>query len=212
MGPRWLDKLERRFGAFSIPGLAAFLAAMSAAVGLLSLIRPDFPSQLHLDPDLLREGEVWRAVTFLFIPPQTGPLWLFFWILFMYAAMRHLEAAWGDFKFTFYWACGAAATTLAALASGLILSNVQLNMSLYLAFARLNPDYEVLLFFFFPVKMKYLARFAWVLAAWTFLAGGTGTRLATLAGIFNYMLFFGPGHWSDLKLLWHRLRNRGRFG
>lgn len=204
MGPRWLDRLERRLGAFSVPGLASFLAAMTAAVGILSFMRPEFPLQLHLDPDLLRQGQLWRALTFLFIPPQTGPIWLFFWLLLMYAAMKHLEAAWGDFKFTFYWACGAAATTAAALAGDMVLSNVPLNMSLYLAFARLNPEYEILLFFFFPVKMKYLARLAWTVAAWTLLTGGTHTRLATLAGFCNYLIFFGGGHWDDFKLLWRR--------
>lgn len=212
MGPRWLDRLERRLGGFAVPGLASFLAAMTAAVGVLSLIRPEFPFQLHLDPDLIRQGQLWRVVTFLFIPPETSPLWLFFWLLLMYAAMRHLEEAWGDFKFTFYWASGAMATTLAALGSGLPLSNVQLNMSLYLAFARLNPEYQVLLFFFIPVKMKYLARLAWALAAWAFLVGATQTRLATLTGIFNYLLFFGGGHWDDFRFFWRRWRNRGRFG
>lgn len=204
----WLDKLESRFGAFSIPGLAAFLAAMSAAVGALSFIRPDFPYQLYLDPDLVRAGQVWRVVTFLFIPPQTGLIWLVFWVMLMYAAMRHLELAWGDFKFTFYWAAGAVATTAASLASGEVLSNVQLNMSLYLAFARLNPDYELMLFFFFPVKMRYLALVAWALAAWNFLTGGASARLAVAAGVFNYLLFFGPGHWKDFQLQLHRLRNR----
>lgn len=196
---RWLDRLERKVGGFSIPGLASFLTGMSAAVGVLSMARPDFPDRLYLEPLLVRQGEVWRAVTFLFIPPETRPLWLVLWVLVFYAAMRSLEDAWGDFKFTVFWATGALATTLASLATGWPLSNVPLTFSGYMAFARLNPRHVVLLFFILPVEVRWLARIGWLLAGWTFITGGAGTRIALAAGFLNYMLFFGRGHWQDLR-------------
>lgn len=208
----WVDRLERRFGGFSIPGLAGFLAGMCAAVGVMSYVRPEFIYQLHLDPGLIRQGQVWRAVTFLFIPPETQPLWLLFWVLLFYAAMRSLESAWGDFKLTVFWAAGALATTAASLATGWPLSNVPLTFSVYMAFARLNPEYTILLFFVLPVKLRWLGRLGWALAAWGLLTGGTGTRVALGAGFFNYLLFFGPGHLDDARWAVRRWRNRGRFG
>ncbi|MEK7859252.1 MAG: hypothetical protein AAB320_08945 [Elusimicrobiota bacterium] len=202
----WLDKAERRFGEFSIPGLSSFLAGMNAVVGVLSLIRPDFPGQLSLEPLLIRQGQLWRLVTFLFIPPQTGPLWLLFYLIMLYGAMRALESHWGEFRFTVFWAAGAAATSAAALFFGGSLSNVPLNMSVFLAFARLFPDFEVMILFVLPVKVRWLALIAWLMTALSVLAGGLGDRVATLAGLSNYLLFFGPGHWQDLRFAWRRWR------
>ena len=31
------------------------------------------------------------------------------------------------------------------------------------------------------------------------------------AGLANYLVFFGPGHWRDFNFFLRRLRNRGRF-
>lgn len=211
MNPTWADRLERRLGFLSIPGLAGFLAGMNAAVGLLSVLRPDFSFQLSLDPELVRSGQLWRLLTFLFIPPELSPLWLFFWLVLYYAYLHMLENAWGDFKLTLFCAIGAAATGLASLLLGLPLSNAAFNTSLFLAFARLNPEFEILLFFFLPVKMRWLAACAWALTALSLLAGSAAIRVSLLAGIANYLLFFGEDHWLDLKLAWHRWRNRGRY-
>jgi hypothetical protein len=196
---RWVDRLERSWGSFSIPGLASFLAGITAAVGLLSLIRPDFPGQLYLEPELVLAGEVWRVVTFLFIPPENSPLWLILWVLVFYSIQKHLEDYWGDFKLTVYWTLGVAATTAASLASGWPMLNGSLLFSAFLAFARLNPRHTFFLFFVLPIEARWLAAGSAALAAWRFAVDGPGGRLALLSGLVNYLLFFGPGHWQDLK-------------
>ena len=71
------------------------------------------------------------------------------------------------------------------------LENVSLNTSLFLAFATLYPDFELLLFFFIPLKVKWLAWFVWLTVAFSFILGSFGTRVAIGASLFNYMLFFG---------------------
>lgn len=206
MTPAWADRLERRWGFLSVPGLAAFLAGMNAMVAALTWIKPEFPSQINLDPELIRQGQVWRVITYLFIPPEVGPLWLFLWLLLFYAYAQALEAAWGDFKLTLYCAIGALAMAAVSLVSGAPLPNVFFNTSLFLAFARLNPDFEILLFFILPVKMKYLAWLTWALAAWNLLLGSLVLRASVLAGVFNYLLFFGPAHLAELKRAWRRYR------
>jgi len=189
----WLDRLESRLGFLALPGLSAFLAGMNAAVGLLALFKPEFPAGLTLDPAALLAGEVWRTVSFLFIPPQTAPLWLAFWVILIYALMRALERAWGEFRFTFFFLVGAAAMSAAALLWGGTLSSGPLQLSVFLAFARL------MLFFVLPVKVRWLAALVWVWAGWTVLFGGAAARVGTLAGLANYALFFGADHWTEWK-------------
>lgn len=196
---RWVDRLERKLGGFSIPGLASFLAGLSAAVGLLSLIRPDFPLQLFLDPELVLHGQVWRLVTFIFIPPNTQPLWLILWVLVFYSIQKNLEDYWGDFKLTVYWAVGVAATAATALGFDMPMGNGHLLLSAFFAFARLNPRHTFYVFFILPVQAIWLARISLALALFDAARGGRYSALAFAAGIANYLVFFGPGHWDDLK-------------
>ncbi len=211
MDLRWLNKLERKLGFIAIPGLAMFIAGMHAVVGILSQFKPELPLQMTLEPSLILHGQIWRCFTFILIPPNLTPLWLLFWVLMIYSYLIRLEAYWGDFQFTFFCLLGALTTTAAALVTGDGLSSTPFHMSLFLAFARLNPEYEVYFFFVIPVRMKWLAGAFWFIIGWDMIFGGFTERVALLAGLANYMLFFGPSHWSDLKLLWHRSRYRGRF-
>jgi hypothetical protein len=201
----WYERLERKLSFIAIPGLASFLTGMNALVGILSLFRRDFPTQLVLEPMLVRQGQVWRLLTYLIVPPDFSPLFLLLWLLLFYTYLQMLERYWGDLRLTLYCAVGALATGAVAMLFDLPLSNTAFNTSLFLAFARLNPEFEILLFFFFPVKMRWL----FLLTAFTlgagFAFGGQGERLSTAAGVFNYLLFFGPGHWRDWR--W-RLRRR----
>ena len=207
----WADRLERKIGFISIPGLAALLTGLNAAVALLTLFRPEFPEQLNLDPLLLRQGQIWRVATYVIVPPQTSPLWLFLWIILFYFYAQMLERTWGDFKFTLFCLVGAAGTVIASLVLNQELTNSAFNTSLFLAFARLNPEFQILLFFFVPVKMKWLAAVTWALTGMSFLLGDISTKIALTLGFMNYFLFFGTGHWQELKLRWHHYRRSGRY-
>ena len=212
---RWFDRLERRFSGWAMPQLSNFIVGMNAAIWALSLARPEFPARLTLEPALVRQGELWRVVTFLFIPPETSPLWLFFWLYLLWLYAQHLEARWGDFRFNLFYGIGAAATVLGSLAAGVPFSNVPLNATIFLAFAHLWPDFELLFFFVLPVKVKWLAWLAWAGIAWSFLVGGGLTRLALLCGLANYALFFGAEHLQSLRqglaLRRHRRRYKDAF-
>jgi hypothetical protein len=206
MARDWLDTMERRVGFLAMPGLASWLAGMNAAVGVLALFKPEFPERLSLEPAALAAGEAWRALTFLFIPPMSGPLWLAVWIVLIYSVMRALEQAWGEFRFTVFMLAGAAAMSAAAMSWGIGFSNGPLQLSVFLAYARLNPELQLMLFFVLPVRVRTLGLLAWLWAAWTILFGGAYARLATLAGLANYLLFFGPEHWAELQRMLSRRR------
>lgn len=207
MGPKWLDALERRIGFLSIPELALFLAAMNAVVAILSFFKPLFPQILVFNPFDFINGQFWRALTFLFVPPEMSPIWLAFWLIFFYWLLNRLEQIWGDFRFLVYCLIGAASVVIASLLLGRELSDSIFVTSLILAFARLNSDVEILLFFFFPVKMRWIWAVGWVIIGWTLVFGSFSDRLCYALGVSNYLIFFGPEHWTRLRLAWRRSRS-----
>ena len=209
---RWLDALERRFGDWSIPQFPLFLAVAPAAVYVLTLSRPEFIDRLALDPVAIRAGEFWRVLTFLLIPPWQHPLLLLLWLFVIYQFAQALEQAWGAFRFCFFYMFGALATAIAAIfIIHAPLSNAPLNTSMFLAFATLYPDVEVMLFLIIPIKVKVLAWATWIIIAFYFIAGNTVTRVGIAASLANYLLFFGASIWQAIRLRWEVYRNRRRF-
>lgn len=204
MDGAWVDRLERRLGFLAVPGLPGFLTAMTAGAALLASAKPEFVGALALDPAAILRGQVWRALTFLIVPPESSLIWLLLWLALVFACLNALEQAWGEFKLTVFLAIGAFASTAAALATGAAGDNGAVHLAAFLAFARLAPDREVLLMFVIPVKMRWLAAAAAGLTVIQLAAGDFATRARLIAGLLNYLLYFGAGHWTDIKLAWRR--------
>jgi membrane associated rhomboid family serine protease len=211
---RWLDQMERRFHGFTIPEFPLFIATANGLIYLMGHLNPPFVDRLFLDPLAIQAGEWWRVLTFLFVPPMDmNPIFLVFWLLFLYQMVQALENAWGEFRFFVFYLVGAAATVLAAL---LVLhgslGNVILNATLFLAFATLYPDFQLLVFpLIWPIKVKYLAWVAWIIVGLSFMMGSFSTRVAIGASLSNYLLFFGADIWRAVCLKWEVYRNRRRF-
>lgn len=200
----WVDRFERPLGWLAVPGLPLYLTGMTAAVAVLSALKPEFVGALVLEPTLLLQGQLWRALTFLVVPPPAGPLWLFLWLALVYACLAALEAAWGDFKVTAYVLVGAACTVAGSLAMGSRFDPSMIHLSSFLAFARLLPDREVLIMFVLPVKVRWLAALAGLLVAVEFATGAMADKAYILSGLASYLLFFGRGHYLDVKQAWRR--------
>lgn len=190
-----LDKLEKRLGFLAIPGLVRIIAGFTALVFLLSL-NPDFHSILELRPGLIRRGEVWRLVTYIFLPPGNlaqlfGWFWSLFAVWFLWFIGGGLEEAWGAFRVTLYFIVGMIGTTSAAFLVGVSFSNSVLIASLFFAFAYFYPE-EIIYLIIFPLKVKWVA---WLSAAYWllgFIVGPNAIRLALLLAFSNYLIFFGP--------------------
>ncbi len=157
----WLDKLERRFGFLGIPGLIRIVIGFTALVWALMWLNPNFRFALDLDPPRIRHGEVWRLVTYIFLP-QTLSLWIILALWFLWFIGEGLERAWGPFRLTLYFFVGMIGTTVGAFFFGAKFSNGMLIASLFFAFARFYPDEVIYVLFILPVKIKWLA---WVFAA-----------------------------------------------
>ena len=192
----WLNKLERKIGKYAIKNLMIYITAINGLVALLayfqSYMDPEqsILSRLALAPALVMEGEVWRLVTFLFIPPTTSPIWLLFTLYFYYMIGSSLEHQWGSFKFNVYYLIGALSTIAAAFLGGAG-SAAYLNFSLIFAFAFLFPNYQILMFYIIPVKMKYLA-IVYALGLVLMIAISPVYGIITVLGsALNFLLFFG---------------------
>lgn len=204
MDGAWVDRLERRLGLFAVPGLPGLLTAMTAAAALLAASKPEFVAALALDPHALLRGQIWRVVTFLVVPPESSLLWMLLWLAMIFAVLSALESAWGEFKLTVFIAIGALMSTASALLTGTAGDNGPVHLANFLAFARLAPDREVLVMFVLPVKLRWIAVAAAALTAIQLLGGDNASRARLLAGLSAYLLYFGPGHWQDVKLAWRR--------
>ncbi|KPU45747.1 hypothetical protein OXPF_09810 [Oxobacter pfennigii] len=208
---KWLDNLERKYGRYSIRNLTMYIVGLNGAVFLLMLFNNSIVSKLMLIPSMVLRGEVWRLITYILIPPSASVLFIFFTLYFYYMVGTALEQSWGSFRLNVYYLIGMLGTTIAAFITGAGTTGVYLNLSLFLAFAQLYPNFEILVFFILPVKIKYLAWLNWVYIAYTVLIEPVHLKLAAIVSVINFFIFF----WDDI-IQWYKMKrmvykNRKRF-
>ncbi len=188
-----LDRMERRFGRFAIPNLMKYIIIGTIIAYVLSLINPQYLNYLYLSPSLVLKGQVWRLITFIFIPSNTQNI-LFFALsmYFNYFLGSMLEARWGAFRFNVFYFTGVLATIVASFLFQSYGTPDYLNETLFLAFATLYPDLRVLLFFFIPIKVKWMGWFMAAMLVVQFIIGSWSARGFIIVSLLNYILFFGP--------------------
>ena len=156
-----LDKLDRKFGRYALRNLMTIIVVITGALWIVETIvwyqtGVSIYAWLYFDKAAILQGQVWRVITFVFIPEWNNLINLIISLYFYWLIGNALEQEWGSLRFDLFYLCG----ILGAIASGFITgfaTNSYLNLSLFLAFALINPDYRILLFFFIPVKVKWLA-------------------------------------------------------
>jgi len=206
----WLNKLERKYRKFAIPNLIYYLVGLTAITTVLDAISGNILSQrLFFDRDLILSGEVWRIVSYIF-QPQGLSIWTAFALYFLYIVGTGLEQEWGSFKFNFYYLIGFLVTTIGAFISGGGTA-IYLSMSLFLAFSYIYPNYEVLLFFFVPVKVKFLGILVWLVYGYSLIFKPFDMKIAILASIVNFLIFFYKDLIKSIKNKGTVTNNRQKF-
>lgn len=190
----WYDKLERRFGNLYIPNLMIGVVLVQGAVWLLQrLMHAVWITQFFsLQSAAVLHGQVWRLFTFIFLPGSySNPIFLFLSLYFYYVIGQTLENQWGGFRFNLYYLIGMVGAWACSLLVG-AWGNGGLLLSLFLAFAWLYPNMQVLLFYIIPIKVKWLGIAAGVMWAWDVLTYPGIYRLCPIFELAGFLLFFGP--------------------
>lgn len=189
----WIDKMEKRFGGLAIKNLAMFLIIGQIFVfaGIhFGMIKVEL---LYLNPILIMKGEIWRIISFIFIPPlRMHPIFLAFaWYIF-WLMSQALEGQWGIFKFNlFIWMAILLTFFASILFPYYYYSNNYIALTVFLAFATLYPNFQFMLFFILPVKVKYLAWISLAGLVYAFIMSPWPARVVILVSLGNYALFFG---------------------
>lgn len=188
---RFLYKLERKLGKLAIPNLMMYIIFGQAIVFLFSMFNPSFYYNFMFSWDAILQGEIWRLITFIFIPETLSPLWFIITALVYYSIGSNLERTWGTFNFNFYYFVSIIATIIVGAIfniAGPIATYV--NLSLFLSFATLVPDATFYLYFFIPVKAKYMLVFYFVILAMNIFSGGISSFALIAASLLGYFIFF----------------------
>lgn len=209
------DRFCARHPRFGIPHLMRYIIIGTVAVFLLQMLTRindaaalDF---LALTISGLRRFELWRLVTFIFVPLDSSPFFLIISLYFYYWIGSTLEQRWGTARFSLYYISGVVLTVIASLLTGIIggfdiyvAGTTYVNLSMFLAFAALYPDVRVMLFFIIPVKIKWIAyvdlAFFALEVVTNLLYGNWLGALLPVVAIFNYVVFI----WPDVRRFFGR--------
>jgi len=198
-----IDFLERRFGRFAIPGLVRMIVGLNVLVYILGRLNPLVLSWLELDSNAVLQGQIWRLVTYIFIPNYGSIFSALFGhpgtavdtacgLACLWMIGDNLEEVWGAFRLNLFYLIGMLGTTLAAFLFGAQFSNGMLNLSLLFAFAWYFPNVQFYLFFILPVFVKWLAWFSAATLLWQFVTFESPSfRMAVIASLSNFLIFFG---------------------
>ncbi len=209
---RLVERFAYRHPRFGIPHLMRYMVAANVLVWILCVLLKNTTllQYLYFDGQAILHGQVWRLVTFLFVPLSTRPLLALLSFYFYYWMGNMLEQYWGTPQLNLYVLIGWAFTVLFGLAVSLLggtrgymlsmmlpLNGFYLYMSMFFAVATLFPDTQVLLFMIIPIKMKWLALANAALYLYEIVTGWWAfpLNLLPLAAMLNYLLFFGAELW-----------------
>ena len=217
---KFLDKLERKFGRLGIPNLTFYIIATYIAGYLLAIFNPQSINLISLNVSLILKGQVWRLISWILIPPDSGMFFIVAIFFFYLPIGTALERVLGNFKYTLYIFSGIVFTIIGAFifyamtggvldqmmyggmsVSTALFSTYYISLSVFLAYAALFPDLQVLLMFVFPIKVKWMALVYLALVGYEIIHAviaavryGSMYQIAKivpiLASLLNFFIFF----------------------
>ena len=202
-----VDRFAYSHPRFGIPNLMKFLVGIMAVVFVLDLFSNGYASyMLYFDADLVLQGELWRLVTWMFLPISGSLVWIFINRSFYYVIGTALEEYWGTAKFTLFYLASAVLMVVFGMISALwspfpVVTSGNLNQILFLAFATLYPDALIRVYLILPVKAKWLAVLYVVLTGYDLLRNGLWAALFTLPQLLAVLLVVGLHRWKHNNLI-----------
>ena len=185
-----IDRFCAKHPRFGIPNLAMYIAIGQVIVGVLSLLPPlrNLLSLLVFSRMAILHGQVWRLVTFVFVPTTANPFYLLLSCSVIYWTGQMLEREWGTAKFSLFYLCGVLWSILGGLILGLA-DIYYIHLSFFLVIATMYSEMQVLFMFVLPIKMKWLALLDVALILLQGLESGPYVVLLALPSFINYFIF-----------------------
>lgn len=196
-----LNKLERKYGKYGIENLIVGIVLINIFVYILTTyVGQDISELLIFNREKILKGEVWRLVTFIFASEKTNFISFGLGCYFTYMSGMYLELEWGKFRFTFYYLVGIITTLVMGFITGYEINGYYINLSLFLAFAKLFPNYQLLLMYLIPVKVKYIAFVNWIIILLNIIGSSSYMEvLVKIIPLINYFIFFGKSKAEDIR-------------
>ena len=217
-----VDRFAYNHPNFGISNLMSVIVAGNVLIYLLAAFAGGYPAVSFLSFSWFHicRGQLWRLVTFIFMPGYYSirdMFWLAISLYFYYMIGAVLEREWGTAKFNLYYFSGVALTIVTGAVIGLLFGGSiiagasYVNLSMFFAFAMLYPDMQMLLFFIIPVKIKWLAWLDAAIFAFNILASLARGRLLgailPIVALLNFFVFF----WTNIADEIDYRRGRARY-
>lgn len=198
---KFFNKLERKYGKYAIKNLMYYIIILYVIGWFIQMFSPGlYVSMLSLNVEKVLQGQIWRLVTFIIFPPDSSVIFMIFALYLYYMIGSSLERVWGAFKFNVYFLMGVIFNILAAFVMYfafdmiVLLTTYYINLSLFLAFACVYPDMELLLMFIIPIKMKWLgiidAAYLAIQIILCLKIHAYATAISAIMAVLNFVVFF----------------------
>ena len=165
----FINKMERRFGRYAIHNLTKYIIGIYVLGYILEymgrLTGFSVLSWLVLSPYHIVQGQIWRLISWVLIPPPSSNLlFVLIMLMFYYSIGTALERTWGAFRYNLYIFGGIICTVIGAFLlyaiggpmisvyGSMAFSTYYINLSIFLAFAASYPDMQV----FYQLRKKFL--------------------------------------------------------
>ena len=213
----FFTKLERKYGKFAIPNLTFILIGGFVLGYLIEIFMPAALDIISLDPTKVMKGQVYRLLSWVVIPPDGVSIFIIITIMFYLFVGRTLENTWGDFRYTLYILSGIIFTDIGVMLTYAVMvlagqgelaeyyslmgaytfagaSTYYLCMTMFLAYAFMFPDRQVLMYFIIPIKVKWLGYLDiayLIVAALKYGLNGYITGMVTvIMSVLNFVVFY----------------------
>lgn len=201
-----IDMFCYKHPRFGVPNLMLYIVVISLAVWLLSIMDPSktLMSFFVFSPERILKGEVWRLVSFIFVP-QSLSFWELLFFYFYYWIGNVLEKEWGTPRFNIFLISGVLLTAVYGFIiyfitkQSIAVTTYFIYLSMFFSFATLFPDVQVLFMFIIPIKVKWLAYLDAAFFLLSMLTQSFPFNLLPLVAVLNYLVFFGDDLFSSLR-------------
>lgn len=216
------NKLERKFQKYAISNLTIYIIFTYVIGYCIQMFAPNVMGYLYLDMSQVLEGQVWRLVSWILIPPTGLSVFTILSLFFYYWVGRSLENTIGDFAYNLFIFGGIILSEIASVLSYLVPflfgkdpfifspMTYYLCLSSFLMFALHYPEMEIRISFILPVKMKWLAILDAAYLLVLFIMGPGGIRIMILANFANLLIYYLLGR-KGSHLRPSQIKRRAKF-